>query len=103
VYVVVLITVCSKKEAQRLAKALLNNKLAACINIVDKVRSLFWWQKKIDSADELLLVAKTRKSKLKALMAKVKSIHSYTVPEIIALPIVAGYGPYLSWIDESLR
>lgn len=102
-YVVVLITVCSKKEAEKIGRCLLKEKLAACINIIDKVHSLFWWQAKIDCARELLLVVKSRKDKLKPLIKKVKSLHSYTVPEIIALPIVAGYGPYLEWIDESLR
>jgi periplasmic divalent cation tolerance protein len=102
-HVVVLITASKKIEAQKIARGLLKEKLAACVNIVDKVHSLFWWQGKIDNAGELLLVVKTRKDKLKPLIKKVKSLHSYTVPEIIALPIAAGYGPYLKWIDESLR
>ncbi len=102
-YVVVLITVPAKKEAQRLARALVAGKLAACVNIVGKIDSLFWWQKKLDCARELLLIAKSRKSKLPALIRKVRSLHSYTVPEIIALPVVAGNAPYLKWIDESLR
>lgn len=102
-YIVVLITVPTKKEARVIARALVAAKLVACVNVVDKVNSLFWWKQKIDSAQELLLVVKSRKDKLASLIKKVRSMHSYTVPEIIALPIVGGCKPYLEWIDESLR
>ncbi len=101
-HAVVLITVPDKKTARRITEAILKDRLAACVNIVDKVSSFFWWQGKIDSAQELLLVAKTQKKKLAALVKKVKSLHGYSVPEIIALPISKGYLPYLKWIDESL-
>lgn len=101
-HAVVLITVPDKKTARRITEAILKDRLAACVNIVDKVSSFFWWQGKIDSAQELLLVVKTQKKKLAALVKKVKSLHGYSVPEIIALPISKGYLPYLKWIDESL-
>lgn len=102
-YIVVLVTVPNKKEAQRIARALLKNKLVACVNIVPKIESHFWWQAKIDSVSEALLIIKSQKSKLNKIIKLVKSIHSYEVPEIIALPIIGGNKSYLEWLDESLR
>lgn len=102
-YIVVLITVPKKKDARKISAALVQKKLAACVNIVDKVDSLFWWQGKVDRAGELLLIVKSTRGRLSRLIALVKSLHGYEVPEIIALPIVAGNTEYLRWIDESLR
>lgn len=102
-YIVVFVTASSKKEAQNLARGLLRNRLCACVNIVDKIESLFWWEGKIDSASETLLIIKSTKAKLPKIMKLVKSKHSYEVPEVIALPIIGGLKPYLRWIDESIR
>lgn len=99
-YVAILITASSKKEAGRIARALLKHKLAACVNILDKVKSFFWWEVKIDSADEVLLIVKSKSAKLAKIIKLVKSIHSYQVPEIIALEIVGGNRDYLRWIDD---
>src|SRR3989339_60423 len=100
-YIVVFITAGSKEEAQKIARGLLEEKLAACVNIIDGVESHFWWQGKIDSAKEALLVIKTKKELFNKLAKKVKSLHSYSVPEIIALPIVTGNKGYLNWINDS--
>lgn len=97
--IVVFITTSSLEEAERLANLLLENRKAACINIVPTVRSAFWWQGKIDRAEESLLIIKTRADLFPQLMDMVKQAHSYTVPEIIALPITTGNPDYLSWID----
>ncbi len=102
-YMVIFVTTSNKKGAEKIARGLLKNKLAACVNILEGVKSFFWWQAKIDQANEALLIIKSKKSKLAAIMKLVKSMHSYDVPEIIALPIIAGNRPYLRWIDESLR
>jgi periplasmic divalent cation tolerance protein len=102
-YTVIFITASNKKEAKSIAKALIVKKLAACVNLVDKVESLFWWQGKVDSAKEILLIVKSKTGNLKKITTCVKSLHSYKVPEIISLPIKAGYLPYLRWIDDSLR
>ena len=102
-HIIIFITASGKREAKNIAQQLIKNKLAACVNIIDKIESLFWWQGKVDRAKETLLVIKSRKEKLTKIVKLVKSIHSYQVPEIIALPIIAGYEPYLRWIDESLR
>lgn len=102
-YIVIFITASDKKEAGRIARKLIENRLAACVNIVDKIDSVFWWQKKIDCSQEALLIVKSKRSKLNKLIKLVKSLHSYQVPEIIALPIIGGNRSYLEWLDESIR
>lgn len=102
-YIVIFITAANKKEAQSLTRQLIKHKLAACVNIVDKIESFFWWQGKVDSAKEALLIIKSKKSKLTKIIKLVKSMHSYEVPEVIALPIISGYRPYLNWIGESIE
>lgn len=101
--VVILVTCANSKEAERIASALLKDWLVACVNIVGKVKSMFWWQGKIDNSREVLLIIKTKKAKLGKIIKLVKAMHSYQMPEIIALPIASGYKPYLNWIDDSLR
>lgn len=101
--VVIFITVSGKEEADKIATKLVEEKLAACVNIIGNVESVFWWEGKIDRAKELLLVAKSTAEKVDEIIAAVKSLHSYEVPEIIALPISAGFKPYLNWINESVR
>ncbi len=102
-HIVILITASKKEEARKIAAKLLKEKLVACVNIMDKVESFFWWQGKIDKAAESLIVIKSTKAKFKKIVKSVLSAHSYTVPEIIALPIIAGHKPYLDWIDASIR
>lgn len=97
----VLVTAKDKTEAGRIGEELISRKLAACVNIVSPVTSLFRWDNKLDRADEVLLIIKTRKALFKRLEKAVKSLHSYEVPEIIALPIIAGSKPYLDWIKSS--
>ncbi len=100
-YIVVLVTAKDKKEAEKIARGLLEAKLIACANILEGVQSLFWWQGKIDMSQEVLLVLKTKKILFKKIVTKVKSLHSYQTPEIIALPLVAGSEDYLRWISSS--
>ncbi len=102
-YIVVLVTASSKEEADKIARGLLEEKLAACVNIIEGLDSRFWWQGKIDQAKEALLIIKTRKSLFNKLAKKVKSLHSYTVPEIIALPIISGNKAYLDWINDCAK
>ena len=93
----------SREKAESIAKTIVDEKLAACANIIDGVSSYYWWQGKTEWAKELLLVIKTNASKVDRLIDRIKAIHPYSVPEIIALPIVKGNKPYLDWIDESLK
>lgn len=100
--IVIFITAKNQTEAKKIAKALLEKKLIACANITKEVNSFFWWQGKIDQAKEVLLILKTKRTLLKRLIKTVKAIHSYDVPEIIALPIIDGNKDYLKWIGESV-
>jgi len=101
-YIVVFVTTGSTEEAQRISGILLEQRKVACVNIIPKVDSLFWWEDKLDSAQENLLVAKTKASLLPEIINLVKKVHSYEVPEIIALPIVGGNKDYLEWIEKSV-
>ncbi len=101
--VVILITTSTDEEAHKIANMLLTQRKVACVNIVSRVNSLFWWQDKIDSAQESLLIIKTKASLLYEIVTSVKEIHSYEVPEIIALPVVGGNQDYLNWIDKEVK
>lgn len=101
-YVVVFMTASDKKEASKIVRRLLNERLIACANIVGPVSSFFWWEGKIDEANEFLVIMKSRKELFKGLSEKVKEIHSYEVPEVLELPITEGLPSYLEWMSASL-
>jgi periplasmic divalent cation tolerance protein len=102
-YVVVLVTCGSRGEAQRIAREIVSQRLAACANLLEiPVQSVYRWKGKIEKAREFLLLIKTSTRRLPALQAEVERLHSYDVPEFIALPIVAGSPKYLRWLAESL-
>ena len=102
-HIVIFITAPNKKEAQKIASGLVKNKLAPCVNIVDKIESVFFWNGKINRAKEVLLIVKSRKDKFKKIVKFVKANHSYQVPEIISLSITSGLASYLRWINDYLR
>ncbi|MDD2752833.1 MAG: divalent-cation tolerance protein CutA [Candidatus Omnitrophica bacterium] len=102
-YILVFVTAGNKKEAKKIAAGLIKQRLAACVNIVDKVDSLFSWEGKTQKAKETLLIIKSKQEKIAEIIKAVKSLHSYKIPEIIALPIISGDKPYLRWIDAALR
>jgi periplasmic divalent cation tolerance protein len=99
--IIVLVTASGQEEAAVIGKALVDERLAACVNIVSGVRSLFTWKEKTQDEHETLLIAKSRLHLLEQLIQRVKSLHSYSVPEVIALPIIGGSADYLSWLRES--
>lgn len=99
--ILVLSTTKDKAQAQRIAKAIVEEKLAACVNIIDGIQSIFAWQGKVDETAEALMVIKTQKNIFEKLEKRIKALHSYDVPEIIALDITAGHKPYLDWVRES--
>jgi len=101
--VIVLVTAGSDEEAHKIAELLVNAKTAACVNIVPGVDSLFRWRGKVESARESLLLVKTRASLFPEVVNLVKEIHSYEVPEIIALPIIGGSEDYLKWLDSACQ
>lgn len=96
---VVLTTAGSQKEADEIATNLVGARLAACVNIVPGITSVYRWQGEVQRDREWLLVAKTRRETLDALMKRVHELHSYEVPEVIAVPVVAGSEAYLHWVD----
>lgn len=101
--VVVLVTCGSAKEAKSIADALVRKHLATCVNIVTSpVRSIYRWKGKIETAREYLLLIKTSRRRFAALEKEIQELHSYEVPEIIALPIARGSKPYLKWLGESV-
>jgi periplasmic divalent cation tolerance protein len=98
--IVIFITTSEEDEAAKIAKELVEARLAGCINIIKDIRSIYRWEGKIEDESEVLMIAKTQKSLFNAFVKKVKEIHSYTVPEIIALPVVEGSEDYLKWLRE---
>ena len=99
---VVFVTAPDQDQARNIADAVLNARLAACVNIVPQLRSLYWWEGKIQDDTEVLCIMKTTRDKFAALAEAVRAAHSYEVPEIIALPIVDGHEPYMKWIHENV-
>jgi periplasmic divalent cation tolerance protein len=99
-YCVVFVAVGNREESERIACALIVEKLAACCTLLQNARSIYRWKGDICREDEVLMVVKTRRSKFEKVRARIKELHSYEVPEIIALPIVAGHAPYLKWVGD---
>jgi periplasmic divalent cation tolerance protein len=101
--IVVFLTAPSGEEATRLADLLIGAHLAACVQILPEMESVYRWQGKIERQSEILLIAKTTRGKFADLEREVRALHSYETPEIIAVPIVIGSQPYLAWLNESLK
>jgi len=99
-YIVVFVTCASEKEGEKIAQSLVEGKLAACVNIVPGLKSVFRWKGKISTAEEVLLLVKTKDELFGKLKKKVIELHSYEVPEIIALGILAGNEKYLEWLKK---
>ena len=97
--IVVLITAAHREEAVRLAEMLVGAHLAACVQILPEMESVYRWQGKIERQPEILLIAKTTRAKFHELEREIRALHSYDTPEIVALPIVAGSQPYLDWLS----
>ena len=100
---VVLVTAGSTEEAERIARALVEERLAACVNLVPGIRSIYRWEGKIADDGEILLVAKTRRDSFAALERRVRELHSYEVPEVLALAVTDGSAPYLDWLAEAVK
>ncbi|HET6978632.1 MAG TPA: divalent-cation tolerance protein CutA [Pyrinomonadaceae bacterium] len=96
--IIVFMTASNGEEAARLADMLVGSHLAACVQILPEMESVYRWQGKIERAPEILLLAKTTKSKFEELEREVRALHSYDTPEIIAVPVVAGSARYLEWL-----
>ncbi|WP_457626206.1 divalent-cation tolerance protein CutA [Persephonella sp.] len=101
-YIVVFVTTPDKDTAEKLALKLVENKLAACVNITEQVKSVYFWQGNIENEKESLMIIKSREDLFEKLEQFIKENHPYTIPEIIALPIIKGSSEYLNWIDETV-
>lgn len=100
---VVFVTVPSREEGERLAEHLVGERLAACVNVVGPIRSIYRWERAISRDEEHLLVIKTTQSRYRALEARVHDLHSYQTPEVIALPVRVGARAYLAWVRRETR
>lgn len=98
----VLTTISSSEEARNLANALVERRLAACVNILPRIDSIYRWKERVEKSQEFLLLIKTTESAVEKLLDAIQELHSYEVPECIVLPIESGSEPYLKWIDESV-
>jgi periplasmic divalent cation tolerance protein len=101
-FIVVLVTCGSAAEGERLARSLVEERLAACVNRIPAVQSVYRWEGKVEESTEELLVIKTRADLFAALEKRVRELHSYSVPEVIALPIMNGSEAYLKWLGEQV-
>jgi len=99
--VVFLVTAPSAAEGERIATTLVEERLAACVNVVPGVISTFRWEGAVQREPEVLLIGKTRLERMPAVIARVQALHSYSVPEVLALPILAGAGSYLAWLRDA--
>ncbi len=102
-YIMIITTTDNLELAEKIAEELLKERSAACIQIIGPMRSRYIWHDKIEASDEYLIFIKTKKSLYKEVEEKIKNLHSYTVPEIIALPVIEGIESYLRWIDEVVK
>ncbi len=93
----------SKAEAQKIGTALVESRLAACVNILDNMQSIYRWEQEIQQDTEVVLIAKTTDSLVSQLIEKVKTLHSYDCPCIVSLPILDGYAPFLDWIEAEVK
>ena len=100
--IMVFMTAASVDEANRLADTLVDRRLAACVQIMQEMNSVFRWQGKVETQREVLLIVKTLNSKFPEIEREVVKLHSYETPEIVAIPLSAGSGPYLEWLKASV-
>lgn len=102
-FIIVVMTSQNRQEAVNIVRTLLEERLIACANILNSVHSLFWWKGKIEEEDEVLVLMKSQQTLFKKLSERIKEIHSYDLPEILALPITGGSPLYLEWISRCLK
>jgi periplasmic divalent cation tolerance protein len=93
----------SKAEAQKIGRSLVESRLAACVNILDNMQSIYRWEEQLQEDSEVVLIAKTTDKRVPQLIDKVKSLHSYDCPCIISLPVSGGYPPFLDWIQSEVN
>jgi periplasmic divalent cation tolerance protein len=101
-YIVIFITAGSEPEGEKIARGLTEKRLVACVNIIPKIRSIYWWEGKLCNDEEVLLIAKSRRNLFPEICQMVKELHSYQIPEIISFSMLDGSKDYLQWVKESV-
>ena len=101
--VVVLSALGAPPDAERIARALVEERLAACVNVVPGVLSIYRWKGNVEQEAELILVIKTLGERVEALKARLVELHPYELPEVVVIPIAGGHAPYLAWLEEQVR
>ncbi|MGB9722187.1 MAG: divalent-cation tolerance protein CutA [bacterium] len=99
-HIQVFTTVEKREDAEKIAKAVIEKRLAGCVQVLGPIKSIYWWKGNIETAEEWLCIMKSKKRLYSNLEKAIKEIHSYETPEIIAVPIIAGYEGYLKWLDK---
>lgn len=102
-YKIVFVTVSGEEEGKKISKQLVEERLVACVNVIPNIKSIYWWEGKVEESSEYLLIMKTVSERIDFLINRVKQLHSYDVPEVIALDIEKGNPDYLNWIAESIQ
>ena len=96
-------TAANRREAEKIGRALVEERLAACVNFLGPIRSLYWWEGEVQKGQEVAFIAKTSKTQVKRLIARVKALHSYECPCVVAVPIENGFPAFLKWIEAETR
>ena len=99
-YIIVFVTAPNEEEAARISHAVIGERLAACVNIIRSVRSIYRWPGRVEDEQEVLMIIKTKRTLFERLQERVKELHSYAVPEIIGLPVIEGSKQYLNWLGQ---
>jgi len=102
-YIQVFTTIDNNENAEKIAKTLVEERLAACVQIIGPITSFYWWKNKLEKSEEWLCIIKSRKSIYNKLEKRIREVHTYEVPEIIAMPITYGYSEYLNWIRDETK
>ena len=98
--VIVYSTVDNIRNAKKIANVIVKERLVACVNIIPKIESIYWWKGKIENSKECILIAKTKEKNIKKTMDKIRSIHPYELPDIVVIPVVDGFKKYIDYIDD---
>ena len=102
-YIQIFTTIEKKEDAEKIAKSLIEKRLASCIQIVGPISSIYWWKNKIETSQEWLCIIKSKKNLYEEIEKSIKEVHPYEIPEIIAMPIISGSKDYLKWLDNELK
>ena len=102
-FIQVLTTTENEQDAEKIARALVEKRLAGCVQIIGPIKSIYWWKEKVETAKEWLCIVKTKERLFEEVEKSIREIHPYETPEILAIPIIKGSEDYLNWLDRALK